>query len=51
MTSTTEVRYTVLHDLNTDLFHVADNLTGDVSEESFADERDAQTLADDWNAA
>ncbi len=51
MTNTTDARYTVLYDFVTDLYHVADNLTGDVSEEAFSDERDAQTLADEWIAA
>ena len=50
MASTIETRYSVLFDLTTDQFHVADNLTGDVSEESFATEAEAQTLADEWEA-
>lgn len=46
-----ERRYSVLFDLTTDTFHVADSLTGDVSEETFTTESDAQTVADEWESA
>lgn len=45
-----ETRYSVLFDLTTDKYHVADNLTGDVSDETFATEAEAQAVADEWEA-